>query len=462
MNYASFIEAKQHYGALHGFEPSNIPSWLFPFQSYGAEWAIRKGRGALLFDCGLGKTPIQLTWADNIARAKGGRVLIATPLAVASQTIREAEKFGFDATKSRDGALDGQIVVTNYERLHYFQPSDFVGMVCDESSAIKNFNGKRKAQVTEFIRHIPYRLLCTATAAPNDFTELGTSSEALGELGHMDMLNRFFKNDQNTSDTRLFGRAAISQGGPRSAGWRFKGHAEQQFWKWVCSWARACRKPSDLGFADDGFDLPPLEEREHIVQSKTLPEGFLFEVAASNFQEEREECRRTIRERCEKAAELVAGTQEPSVTWCHLNDEGDLLEEIISGSRQISSAVSDDEREEIYEAFSSGQLKDLVIKDKIGAWGLNWQHCGHVVRFVNHSFEADYQAVRRCWRFGRKGRVLVDRIYTEGQRPIAENLARKAEAASKMFTQLVAQMNDAMKLSKLQYNKKIEVPSWLF
>lgn len=461
MNYEQFLDSKRHRGALHGFEPADLPSWMFPFQRHLADWAIRKGRCALFADCGLGKTPMQLVWADNISRRTGKRILVITPLAVSAQTIREAEKFCFDATRSRDGSLNGRIVVTNYERLHYFQPEDFAGVVCDESSAIKNFDGQRKAQVTEFMRTIPYRLLCTATAAPNDYTELGTSSEALGELGHMDMLNRFFRNDQNTSDSRLLKRQPISHGGPKSAGWRFKGHAEQQFWRWVCAWARACRKPSDIGFADDGFALPELIETEHIVQTRTLAPGMLFALPATNMQEEREERRRTIAERCEYAADRVNATGQPAVVWCHLNDEGDRLEELIPDGQQIAGSTSDDEKEERFEAFGTGKLRVLIIKDKIGAFGLNWQHCAHVVRFVTHSYESYYQAVRRCWRFGQKRPVTVDLIATEGEHGVRENLMRKSAAADKMFSHLVAHMNNAISLEKKQYDKPIEVPAWL-
>ena len=460
--YGAFLRRKAQHGSEHGIEPLWMPSFLFDFQRALLTWALRKGRAAIFADCGLGKTPMQLVWASNMARHTRGRVLILTPLAVANQTIREAHKFDIDAARSTTGTLpSSQIVVANYERLHYFKPEDFSAVVCDESSMLKSFNGKRRAEVTEFMRCIPYRLLCTATAAPNDYVELGTSSEALGELGHMDMLNRFFKNDQNTSDTRLLKRQPISQGGPKSAGWRFKGHAETPFWKWVCSWARACRKPSDLGFSDEGFVLPELIEREHVVETRTLGEGMLFALPATNMREEREERRRTIQERCEKAWELVDKSEKSAVVWCHLNDEGDLLEDIIPDCRQIAGSTPDDEKEELYEAFGTGQLRVLAIKDKIGAWGLNWQHCHHVVRFATHSYESHYQAVRRCWRFGQKNPVVVDLIASEGEVGVKENLQRKSANADRMFTELVAHMNDAMRVDGVVYDKKPEVPSWL-
>jgi superfamily II DNA or RNA helicase len=244
--------------------------------------------------------------------------------------------------------------------------------------------------------------------------------------------------------------------------WRFKGHAESAFWKWVCSWARACRKPSDLGFEDDGFILPALTEREHVVETRTAAPGMLFALPASNMWEEREERRRTLSERCEMAAQLVADTKQPAVVWCHLNAEGERLASLIKDGREVSGASSDDEKEEAYEAFASGQLRVLVIKPKIGAWGLNWQHCAHVVTFASHSYEQYYQAVRRCWRFGQKRQVVVDLVATEGERGVKDNLRRKSEAADRMFTELVAHMNDAMRLDRgARYEKQVGVPAWL-
>jgi hypothetical protein len=459
-DYAQFLARKRHYGSLSGFAPLWLPDWLFDFQLFAADWSIRMGRSALLLDCGMGKTPLLLVWAVNVARKTGRRVLILTPLAVGKQTIAEAHKFAIGAERSQDGRLGEQLVVTNYERLHYFRPQDFGGVVCDESSILKNFDGTRKAAITEFMRCVPYRLLCTATAAPNDYIELGTSSEALGEMGHMDMLSRYFKNDQNTCDTRLLHRHV---GGPRHNGWRFKGHAEMAFWRFVCGWARAARKPSDLGpsFDDSRFVLKALIEKEHVVDTSTLAPGMLFACPASNNREEREERRRTIRERCGMAASLVADTGQPAVVWCHLNDEGDLLERLIPDGQQIAGRTPDDEKEELFSAFGSGQLRVLIIKDKIGAWGLNWQHCNHVVRFETHSFESDYQAVRRCWRYGQTRDVIVDRIRTEGEALIAENRQRKSIRASRMFSALVDHMHDAVAIPTDRYEKAVEVPTWL-
>jgi len=457
-SYQSFLKRKIQMGSDSGFSPSYLPDFLFDFQKVLVDWAVRKGRAAIFADCGLGKTPMQLVWAKNVVRKTNKPVLILTPLAVASQTVREGSKFGIECQRATTFTKATKIIVTNYEKLHHFTPSDFAGVVCDESSAIKSFDGKRRAQVTEFLRTISYRLLCTATAAPNDYIELGTSSEALGEMGHIDMLNRFFRNDNNTTD--LHGRAYGGRFGGQH--WRFKGHAEQAFWRWVCSWARSLRKPSDLGFNDNKFALPPLDEREHVVKTRTLAPGMLFEVPARNMQEEREERRRTINERCEKAAAVVTDTKRPAVVWCHLNDEGRLLRKLISDAREVAGATPDEEKEEIYEAFTNGQLRVIVLKPKIGAWGLNWEFCSHVVTFASHSYEQYYQAVRRCWRFGQTRPVIVDLIVTEGERGIKENLLRKSRAANRMFSALVEHMGNELRFDRSsdEYKNKVRLPTW--
>lgn len=462
-SYNEFLSRKMQLGGEHGFSALWMPDFLFDFQRTLVDWSLRRGRSAIFADCGLGKTPMQLAWAENVVRKTNRPVLILTPLAVAQQTQREAAKFDIDCRRSAGAVEPGaHVVVTNYEKLHHFNPDDFSGVVCDESSAIKSFDGKRRAQVTEFMRTLPYRLLCTATAAPNDYTELGTSSEALGEMGHMDMLARFFVNDQNTSKPRLNLQRGANFAKIRDAAkWRFKGHAETPFWRWVCSWARACRKPSDLGFDDDGFTLPGLTEREHTVEARTLAPGMLFALPALGLREEREERRRTLQERCEMVAQLV-NHDRPAVVWCHLNDEGDLLAKLIRDGRQVKGGDTDEAKEEAYEAFASGQLRVLVIKPKIGAWGLNWQHCAHVVTFASHSYEQYYQSVRRCWRFGQEREVVVDLVSTEGERGVKENLHRKSEAADRMFTELVSHMNDAMRLDRgASYDNPVEVPAWL-
>lgn len=451
--YGEFLRSKMHEGADHGFEPTFMPSSLFGFQSAMVEYAVRKGRAALFEDCGLGKTVQLLAWSQNVVEHTNRPVLVLSPLAVAGQTLREAAKFDIAAARSMDGSLPSKIVVTNYERLSAFNPADFAGVVCDESSCLKNFDGARKTEITAFMRKVPYRLLATATAAPNDYIELGTSSEALGYLGFMDMLNRFFKNDLNNSATRRhYGEA------PK---WRFKGHAELPFWRWVCSWARALRRPSDIGFDDGEFVLPPLVERAHLVTAKTLAPGMLFALPASTLPEQREEKKRTIRERCEKVAELVAHG-EPALVWCHLDAEADMLEKIIGGATQVAGKHSEDEKERRFLGFSDGSIRVLISKPKIGALGLNFQHCSHVVDFPSHSYEQRYQGIRRCWRFGQKRQVVVDTVHTEGEARVMENLQRKSAAADRMFQNLVDEMQNAISIGqRAAPNKVLELPSWM-
>jgi hypothetical protein len=454
MDYSEFLNGKAQLEGDHGFAPNWSPSFLFDFQTALVEWALRKGRAAIFADCGLGKTPMELVWAENVYRHTGRGVLLLTPLAVTHQIAMEADKFGIGAHVSRDGVPMRGITITNYEKLHLFNPADFSGLVCDESSILKSYDGATRTAITAFARKLPYRLLATATAAPNDFTELGTSSEALGYLGHMDMLGRFFKNDLNNSATGRMRGEVIK--------WRLKGHAELPFWRWVCSWARAIRRPSDLGFDDARFILPPLVEQEHEVIANTLADGMLFALPAVGLKEQRDERRRTIGERCEKVSALVNHTGQPALVWCHLNDEGDQLAALIPDAIQVSGKDSDDAKEDKLLAFADGRARVLITKPSIGAWGLNYQHCNHITFFPSHSFEQYYQGVRRCWRFGQERPVTVDIVTTEGERGVLSNLQRKAAQADRMFSNLVAEMNAAMAIDRAtQFSKQMETPAWL-
>jgi hypothetical protein len=455
--YEKFLTSRTQWNSGDGFEPIELPPFLFPFQRDLTEWALRMGRAGIFADCGLGKTPMQLVWADNVYRHTGRPVLVVTPLAVSFQTETEARKFGYDAGISRDGRVAAPITVTNYERLEHFDTDMFGGVVCDESSAIKAFDGKRRALVTEFLRTRQYRLLCTATAAPNDYIELGTSSEALGYLGHMDMLTRFFTNRHKTS-APMGGRW-----GRQAQPWRLKGHADDGFWQWVASWARAIRRPSDLGYDDTGFTLPELVEQVHEVQVAADPDtgqSGLFEVPATGLREERAEARRSIQERCEKAAELVADA-DSAVAWCQLNDEGRLLARLINGAVEVAGSDTPDQKEEKLAAFSRGEIRVLVTKPTIGGWGLNWQHCHRMTFFPNHSYEQYYQAVRRSWRFGQTAPVTVDVVSTTGGSQILANLRRKATQADEMFSALTAHMRSAIETPDEMYTEKIEVPRWV-
>lgn len=452
--YIDFLERKAQLTNAGGFTPAVLPDHLFPFQRLLVEWAVRSGRGAIFADCGLGKTPMELAWAENVYRHTGKPVLLLTPLAVGFQIVAEAHKFGHDAAQSRDGRVAAPITVTNYEQLEKFDSDDFGGVVCDESSAIKAFDGVRREVVTEFMRRVPYRLLGTATAAPNDYIELGTSSEALGQLGHIDMLTRFFVNDNRSVSSR--GR---SMGG-KSVDWRLKGHAHAPFWRWVSTWARAIRKPSDYGFADDGFHLPELQERVSVVEARQSRADTLFDLPAVGLQEEREENRRTLTERCETVAARLADA-DTAVAWCHLNDESSLLANLIDGAVELAGADSPEAKEEKLAAFSNGEIRVLVTKPSIGAYGLNWQHCNRMAYFPSHSYEQYYQAVRRSWRFGQKRPVTVDVVTTEGGKNVLANLQRKAGQADAMFTELVAHMTKAADVDRTRYENTMEVPAWL-
>lgn len=328
------------------------------------------------------------------------------------------------------------------------------GHLVHNSSILKSFDGVTRAQVTEFMRRLPYRLLATATAAPNDWTELGTSSEALGGLGYMDMLTRFFTNKLRTTSSR--GRGM----GGESVQWRLKGHAEHPFWRWVATWARAMRKPSDFGFSDARFHLPALDVRQTIVEGREDHPDQLFSTPAVGLREEREENRRTLTERCEAAAEALSGA-ESGVAWCHLNDESALLARLIPGAVEVSGADSADEKEAKLAGFSDGSIRFLVTKPSIGAWGLNWQHSHRMTYFASHSYEQWYQSIRRMWRFGQTQPVRVDVIASEGGKNILANLQRKADQADAMFTALVAHMNDALAVERHQYNNRLELPTWL-
>lgn len=456
-DYQIFLKKKRIRPTLDGFEPLWMPDFLFDFQQELVGWAIRKGCSAIFADCGLGKSIMELVWSENVARKTKGNILLLTPLAVGSQMLQEAKKFGIkNVSRSKDGIVKTKITISNYERLHYFNPSDFTGIVLDESSILKNFDGATKSKINIFIRKIQYRLLATATAAPNDFIELGTSSEALGCLGYMDMLSRFFKNDQNNCATNKRSRFM------EATKWRLKHHAHTSFWKWVASWSRAIRYPSDIGCDDNGFILPKLNEQEYELEAcREKEKGTLLTLPAIGLKQVRDERRATIKERCEKAANIINSTKDYGILWCNLNDEGDLLEKLIPDAIQVSGRDKGDVKEDKLTSFTNGNERVLITKPKIGAWGLNWQHCNHVVFFPAYSYEQYYQAIRRCWRFGQKRPVQVELIYTQGDRNSIKNLRRKQRQADEMFTNLVKEMNHSLSISNVvKFKKKTENPAW--
>jgi hypothetical protein len=457
MDLKTLLERKRHAYDDLGFDPVWMPDKAFDFQKALISWAVKKGRAAMFADCGLGKSLMQLTFAENVVCKMNRPVLALTPLAVSPQMVEEAEKFGIEAVRSNDGKFPAgaRVVVTNYERLHHFNPSDFVGAVCDESSILKNCDGIIKAQVTDFMRKMSFRLLCTATPSPNDLIELGTSSEALGYMGFNDMLTTFFKKDQ---DRKTHSRKDEFRAGV----WRFKGHAEEHFFRWVCSWARAVRKPSDIGFSDEGFDLPELITRETTVINESPLDGFLFTMPAVGLSEQRKERRITIEKRCEQAAKVANAHDGATVSWCQLNDEGDELARMIPGAVQVSGSDSMEFKEEAFTGFAKGQFTKLVTKPDIAGFGLNWQHCHHQTFFPSHSFEQLYQAIRRSWRFGQKHPVTIDLITSEGEQGVLKNVMRKSHNAELMFANLVRNMGgENFLVTEKKHKQKTITPSWL-
>lgn len=454
MNYEEFIQQKKHISGDFGFEPNYFPDCSFDFQRYIIEKAVKKGRCAIFADTGLGKTLIQLSIAQNIILKTNGRVLILTPLAVAFQFILEAEKIGIsDIEYSKDGKHSKKIVICNYERVHYFNPNDFEGVICDESSILKNFDGKIKKAVTSFVKKIKYRFLSTATPAPNDYIELGTSSEALGYLGYTDMLSKFFKNNK--------GSIEVSNAGSE---YYLKPHAEKDFWKWVSQWAISIRKPSDLGFSDERYKLPNLIENSHIVANENPlainGQTQMFNFPAVNFFEIKAETRVTIEQRCQKAVDC-ANNHNTSVYWVNLNDEAKIIRSLDEKCVEIKGNMNIDKKEEILMAFSKGEISKLITKTSITAFGLNWQHCNHTTYFPTYSYEQYYQAIRRFWRFGQKNDVFVDLILSDGQTRIMESLQVKKEKANDMFTKLSENVNSIYEIQKREFNKEIIKPKFL-
>ncbi len=453
MNYKQFIQNKTHLSGDYGFEPNYMPDMAFDFQKEIIRRACVKGRMAVFADTGLGKTLIQLSIANNVVRHTNKKVLILTPLAVAFQFILEAEKLGIDNIEySKDGKHTKKIVICNYERLHYFKSSDFTCVILDESSILKNFEGKIKGQVTAFVKKLPYRFLSTATPSPNDFIELGTSSEALGYMGYTDMLGKFFKNNNNSID-------------PKHAGekWYLKPHAEKDFFIWVNQWSMMVKMPSDIGYSDERYILPELNINTHTIKNESLLEIDgqieMFNRPAKGFNEVRQEVKQTIKERCIKAVELAKG--KTSVYWCNRNEESALLKELDTEAVEIIGSQSMDKKEEILLAFSQGKIKRIITKAKMTGMGLNWQHCNHSVFFPTYSYEQYYQAIRRFWRFGQKKDVTIDLVISDGQTSVLESLQKKTEKAKQLHTNLTNNVNKSFTVSTKEFNKEIITPKFI-
>ena len=454
-NYTEFLKRKKHSTGDFGFDPVWMPESAFDFQEFGITKAVRKGRMGLFEDTGLGKTLQQLAIAENIIRHTNKRVLILTPLAVAFQFIKEANRIGIsDIGHSKDGVLTKKITVCNYERLHLLNPDDFVCVMLDESSILKNFAGKTRDQIVAFIKRVPYRFLSTATPSPNDFIELGNSSEALGYMGYMDMLTKFFKSNQNSVDSNN-----------RNIGEKFylKPHAERDFFAWVNQWSLMVKKPSDIGFSDKGYDLPSLHVNKRMVKNSNTwcinGQDSLFAMPAKTMTEAREEQKLTVKERCEEAASLAAG--KTSVYWCNLNEESALLSTLDPDAVEITGGMSIDKKEEILVAFANNEIKRLITKARMTSMGLNWQHCTHTVFFPTWSYEQYYQAIRRFWRFGQTSEVTCDMVISEGQERVLEALDQKTQKAIDLYGNLVSAANqDFFNVTK-EFNQTARMPEFI-
>lgn len=455
MDYKQFIESKKHTSGNFGITPNYLPSCMFDFQKYVAEYVIKKGRCAAFLDTGTGKTIIELVVAQNYVKHTNKPTLIITPLAVAFQFIKEAEKFNIcDSIEySKDGKYKSDIVVCNYERLDKFNYSDFGCVILDESSILKNFKGAIKGRITTFLKKVKYRYLFTATPSPNDFIELGTSSEALGYLGYTDMLTKFFTNNEDTISPQNIGTK-----------WILKGHAKEDFFKWVSGWSISMRKPSDLGYSDSRHVLPKLTVNYNSVVNGTplITNGqfSMFNQVAKGFKEIRSEERQTVEKRCHQAIEL-AKDWETSVYWCNRNDEADLLEKLDPQAKQIKGSMKLDKKEELLLSFANGDIKKLITKPKMTAFGLNWQHCNHTVYFPTFSYEQYYQSIRRFWRFGQKKPVTVDLVYSEGQKRVLDGLLAKTKKATELFDKLNANINQSFEIKNKAFNKNIILPTFL-
>lgn len=433
MKYEEFIQSKRMTVPDSGFdiEHGEINNQLFPYQKDIVKWALRKGKAAIFADCGMGKTPMQLEWAKHVCAETGGNVLILAPLAVSQQTAREGVKFGINVTvaKTADDLQPG-INITNYERLHLFDPSTFTGIVLDESSILKAQFGATRHEITSFAATIPYRLAASATPAPNDLTELINHAEFFGIMRESEIKALFFTQDGNSSNT-----------------FRLKRYAEKDFWKWMASWSVALRKPSDLGYSDNGFILPPLVNHQIEVDVDNFDVGTLFAMEAVSLDEQRKVRNVSTGDRVKACADMVNGNNEPWLIWCDLNVESEALRKAIPDAIEVTGSDSPEFKEDAMLGFSDGKYRVLITKPSIAGFGMNWQHCSKVA-FVglSHSYEKYYQAVRRVWRFGQKNQVDVFIITTNADGAVIQNIERKEKQAMEMYDQIVHHMSQETSL----------------
>lgn len=458
VRYEDFIARKLSRVPPTGLQDFTLPSdALFDFQGALASWAVRKGRCAIFADTGLGKSRMQIAWADAVSKA-GHDVLILAPLAVAAQTVAEGQEIGVNVAMCRDaGDVRAGINITNYDRLHKFDCSRFGGVVLDESSIIKHHDSKTLAHLLDAFRATPFKLCATATPAPNDWVELGTHAEFLGICTQVEMLAEFFVHDGGDTQT-----------------WRLKGHARAEFWKWVSSWAAMVRKPSDLGFDASRYELPELTVTQHTVKSTGHCQestGMLFALEASTLSERRDARRASMADRVRACAEMVNADMQPWIVWCDLNAESDALCDAILDAVEIRGSDDPETKERRLMDFSAGRIRVLVTKPSIAGFGLNWQHCARMAFVgVTDSWEAYYQAIRRCWRFGQKREVIVHVFASDLEGAVVANLQRKERDAKALADALSAETRDAVmqevrgttrKTNAYNAHKPVMVPAWL-
>ncbi len=454
--YSNFIKNKQISQCAAGFTPDETayPESIKDHQRVGVTWACKRGKSALFFNTGLGKTLAQLSWADRVVQYTGKSVIIIAPLAVSHQTIREGEIFGVDVTLAAD---DGDInepgiYITNYEKISRFNTAQFVGVVLDESSILKGMQGKIRKMITAAFASTQYKLSCTATPAPNDFMELGTQSEFLGIMSQVEMLAMFF----------------IHDGGDTSK-WRLKGHGKSKFWEWLSTWALFISNPADIGFDGAEYDLPPIKYHSYIIE--TQPTDTLFVEPAQSLLERNRARKDSIHERCEKAAQIVNSMDTNSVVWCHLNDESKLLAKLIHGSVEVTGSDKDEHKTNAMLSFADGDIKCLITKPKIAGFGMNWQSTNQCV-FVglSDSWEAFYQAIRRQWRYGQTRTVDVHIVSADTEGAVVENIRRKDLQNIEMSTAMIGHMAEftaksifGAKTEKTEYTADAEMilPSWV-
>ncbi|GIM47013.1 hypothetical protein DNHGIG_25620 [Collibacillus ludicampi] len=447
--YESFIQNKRAVMPPSGFhvDRDKLHSSLFDFQRDLVRWALLRGRAAIFAGTGLGKTRMQIEWAMNVHRITGGDVLLLAPLAVASQTIREGAELGYEIhmCRSQDDVKPG-LNITNYEMLHHFEPVLFEGVVLDESSILKSFTGKIRTELIESFAFTPYRLACTATPAPNDFMEIGNHAEFLGVMSRTEMLSMFFVHD-----------------GGETQKWRLKGHAEDAFWRWVASWGVVLEKPSDLGYPDDGYILPPLNIYDHVIEVEGEPAKTL-----SQRQRARKE---TVAERVAACAEIVNATDKPFLVWCDLNVESEMLAAAIPDAVEVKGSDKPSHKEKAMLDFAAGKIRVLVTKPSIAGFGMNWQHCADMA-FVglSDSFEQVFQAIRRCYRFGQRQPVNVHMITSSREGVVAENIKRKEDDFRKMVSEMIKYTKDITSESIRSTEREVAeyvpkqpiiIPSWL-